>query len=358
MNKKTIFIISVILICVAIILYRTRLIQKDKSGTSRTENVVVENIDKLAAKSGSLTQVETEQNEKTKATPHPDSIPAMAEKEFRGDDLKLGKVLAENEFYTRYYITYTSEGLSISGIMNIPKSDEPFPIIITNHGYIDPVVYKNGQGLKREQDYLASKGYVVIHSDYRNHAESDFDPGNEVRPRSGYVEDIMNLLSAVQKSDYEFLDKDNIGMLGHSMGGGVTINVMTIAPKEVKAYVLLAPINADYKKNFDRWVVKEWPDVAREVFDTYGSFEENPEFWKSVSAINYLSNVNAPVQLHQGTADKDVPVQWSRDLAKALEKENKDIAYYEYPAIGHLFLNNFQTVMNHTIELFDEKLKQ
>ena len=288
---------------------------------------------------------------------HKDSIPAMREKEFQGDGLQTGKVLDTNNDYVRYYITYNSEGLEISGIMNVPKGEGIFPILILNHGYIDPAVYTNGRGLKREQDFLAKRGYVVVHSDYRNLSDSDFDPGNDVRPRSGYVEDIMNLISAVQKSELAFLDKENIGMLGHSMGGGISINVMTINPESVKAYVLLAPINAQYSENFYRWVDKEWPDLAQEVFDAYGSFEENPDYWEGVSAANFLGDVGDPVQLHQGTADVDGPVQWSQDLNKTLMKERKEVTYYEYPGDGHSFLNNFPIVMKRTVEFFDEKLK-
>ena len=288
---------------------------------------------------------------------HPDSIPAMREKEFQGDDLELGQVLAENESYTRHYITYISEGLKISGIMNVPKGAGPFPVLLLNHGFIEPSVYTNGRGLKREQDHLARQGYVIIHSDYRNHADSDFDPENDVRPRSGYVEDILNLISAVQKSELEFLDKERMGMLGHSMGGGIAINVMAINPEPIKAYVLLAPINAEYKKNFERWVAPEWPELAREVLDTYGTFEENPEFWKSVSAINYLGDVDDPVQLHQGTADPDVPLEWSQDLAGNLEDAEKDITYHEYFGDGHSFLKNFSTVIGRATSFFDEHLK-
>jgi dipeptidyl aminopeptidase/acylaminoacyl peptidase len=288
---------------------------------------------------------------------HPDTIPAMMEKDFQGDDLKVVKVLDENDAYTRNYITYTSEGFLISGIMNVPKGEGTFPVLILNHGYIDPAVYRNGQGLKREQDFLAKVGYVVIHSDYRNHAESDFDSENEVRPRSGYVEDIMNLLSAVQKSEYGFLDKKNVGMLGHSMGGGITINVMTIAPENVKAYVLMAPINSNYKENFERWVAPEWPDLANQVFEKYGNFEQNPEFWKGVSAVNYLDNVKAPVMLHQGTDDPDVPVGGSRELAEALKKAAKETIYFEYPDEGHLFLNTFDAMITRSVDFFDEKLK-
>lgn len=307
-------------------------------------------------------QIEKEPSEfpakETEKVPHPDSIPAMAQKEFFGDDLRLENILAENEFYTRYHITYQSEGFKISGIMNIPKGKGPFPILILNHGYIDPKVYTNGQGLKREQDFFARNGYVVLHSDYRNHAQSDFDPKNEVRPRSGYVEDVLNAVSAVQKSNLDFIDKKNVGMLGHSMGGGITENVMVVKPDIAKAFVLLAPIHADYEKNFDRWVKTEWPETAQEFYSTYGTKEENPEFWRDISAINFISNVNSPVMLHQGTADQEFPYTWSHDLVEAFQENGKEIIYHEYPGEGHIFYDAQNTVMKRSLDFFDNILKK
>lgn len=289
-----------------------------------------------------------------------DSIPVMSEKEFQGSDLKLVKVLDKNEFYARYSITYESEGFTISGIMNAPIGKGPFPILFLNHGFIDPRYYTNGQGLKREQDFFARNGYVVLHSDYRNHAKSDSDPENDVRPRSGYVEDVLNAISAVKKSDFDFFDKENIGMLGHSMGGGITINIMVTKPEIAKAFVLLAPINANYKENFDRWVVpdEEFSGVAEKFYQQYGTIEENPEFWKSISAINYFDKIKSPIMLHQGIVDDQVPVQWSRDLAQNLKAKGKDISYYEYPNENHVFISAQPLVMQRTLEFFDKILKK
>ena len=301
----------------------------------------------------------TKQNEDAeKPAFHPDTIPALAQKEFQGDGLEMGEVLEENGFYTRYHVTYLSEGFKISGIMNVPKGDGPFPILVLNHGYIDPKIYTNGQGLKREQDFFARKGYVVLHSDYRNHAQSDFDPNNEVRPRSGYVEDVLNAVSALKNSDLDFLDKNNIGMLGHSMGGGITLNVMVTKPDLIKAFVLLAPIHADYEKNFDRWVKTQWPETAQEFYDTYGTKEENPDFWRDISAINFISNVKAPVMLHQGTADREFPYTWAHDLTDAFQKNGKKITYHEYPGEGHIFFNTQETVMRRSLDFFDDALKK
>lgn len=314
--------------------------------SSRTENIF----------DGEMQKQAQTQQEQVPAQ-HPDSIPAMSEKAYQGSDLKLEKILAENESYTRYSITYKSEGLKISGIMNVPKGNGPFPILVLNHGFIEPKNYSNGQGLKREQDYFARNGYVVVHSDYRNYGYSDFDPGNDIRPRSGYVEDVINAIEALKKSNLPYLDKENIGMLGHSMGGGIALNVMVTKPDIAKAYVLLAPINSDYKKNFDRWVLSDWPQVAQQFYDQYGSYEENPELWKSISARYYLDKVSEPVMIHQGILDEDVPVQWSRELNEMLKEKGKDVTYYEYPQEGHTFIDAQPLVMQRTLEFFDAQLK-
>src|SRR3989344_1177212 len=131
---------------------------------------------------------------------HPVSLPYLMQKQFDGRDLTLGRILDDNSAYTRYFITYRSGELTISGIMNVPKGSPAggFPVLILNHGHIDTAVYTNGRGLKREQDYLARRGYVVIHPDYRNHAQSDKDPEADVNFRLGYVEDVINAVYAMK----------------------------------------------------------------------------------------------------------------------------------------------------------------
>ena len=132
----------------------------------------------------------------TSDPPHPVSLPALMASDFDGGDLRLGPVLDRNSAYTRYAVTYASGELTISGIMNVPDGDGPFPVLVLAHGYIDPDVYTTGRGLAREQDYLARAGYIVLHTDYRNHAGSDVDPDNDLRLRLGYAEDVINAVLA------------------------------------------------------------------------------------------------------------------------------------------------------------------
>ncbi len=287
---------------------------------------------------------------------HAVSLPALMEKEFDGRDLKLGQVLAQNEVYTRYYISYKSGALTISGIMNIPKGDGPFPVLILNHGYIDPAIYTNGRGLKREQDYLARQGFAVLHPDYRNHAQSDKDPMADVNFRLGYVEDVINAVYAIKNSSLANLDTNNIGMLGHSMGGGVTINILVTQPELIKAAVLFAPVSADNRDNFERWT-KIRPEVAAKVIESYGTSETNPEFWNNISARSFIENISAPILLHHGTADKDVPLEWSKRLATELSAKNKSIDYKEYKGQPHEFTSVWPEVMKSTTDFFTTHLK-
>ena len=80
--------------------------------------------------------------------PHPISVQALINKKYDGRNLKLGRLLADHGAYKRYIITYRGDGLTISGVMNVPDGKGPFPVLVLNHGYIDPDTYSPGQGMR------------------------------------------------------------------------------------------------------------------------------------------------------------------------------------------------------------------
>lgn len=287
---------------------------------------------------------------------HPVSLPAYAAKEYDGRELKLGQILAQNEVYTRYFITYKSGDLTISGIMNLPHGNGPFPVLILNHGYIDPAVYTNGRGLKREQDYLARRGYAVLHPDYRNHAFSDKDPDADIKFRLGYLEDVINAVYAVKNSSLVELDKDKIGMLGHSMGGGIGLNVLVTRPDLIKAAVLFAPVSIDWRDNFEKWNDHR-AELTQKLTATYGSPEANIEFWNNISAINFLDKIQSPILIHHGDRDESVPIEWSDKLVNKLKENQKEVTYYTYTGEPHEFAFAWPLVMQRTAEFFDVYLK-
>jgi dipeptidyl aminopeptidase/acylaminoacyl peptidase len=288
----------------------------------------------------------------------PVSLPALMNKEFNGSDLKLGRVLEENTSYARHFITYTSGDLTISGILNIPKGAVPeggWPVLFLNHGHIDTSVYTNGRGLRREQDYLARQGFAILHSDYRDHAQSDKDTETEKNVRLGYIEDVINAVYAVKNSDMPNLSKERFGMLGHSMGGGISQAVLVVKPDLVDAVVLYAPVSSNIIDSYNRWTARSSANVKK-ITEAHGSPEENPEFWKNMSPATFFNKVTAPVLIFHGTNDDSCEIDWSRETRDLLTREGKKVELVEYTGEQHEFGPSHVDFMQRSTKFFKENL--
>ncbi len=209
--------------------------------------------------------------------PHFVSIPGLVAREHRGSGLRLGTVRLRTDAYTQYAVTYEANGLTISGLMNVPAGKGPFPALVLAHGYIDPDVYTTGRGLAREQDLLARNGYVVLHTDHRNHVGSDDDPDNDVDLRLGYTEDVIAAARAAFVGPPE-IDGDRIGLLGRSMGGVVVYDTLVVAPGLVDAAVVYAPVSSRPDENLDHFQRRDGDPVVARIEAEHGSPRENPVF--------------------------------------------------------------------------------
>lgn len=290
--------------------------------------------------------------------PHPISVQALINKKYDGRDLKVGRLLADNGSYKRYIITYRGDGLTISGVMNVPDGKGPFPVLVLNHGYIDPDTYFPGQGMRREQDYLARQGYVVLHTDYRGHASSDNDKNVDYELRLPYAVDTINAVKAVKSSKLRYLDKDRVGWLGRSMGGGVTLTALVAQPGLVDAAVIYASVSsmaADNWKQFYR-PSEDRGRTNRRMAQTYGLPDESPEFWRGASSRPYFDRVTEPLLVHHGIQDDTCPIRWSEATVKALKAEGKDVTFVRYRGEGHTFERQWQRSIQRTVEFFDKHL--
>ncbi|MDQ0597282.1 dipeptidyl aminopeptidase/acylaminoacyl peptidase [Streptomyces canus] len=288
---------------------------------------------------------------------NPVSLPALMQKEHRGSGLRLGTVLARTDAYTGYRVTYESNGLTISGLMNIPRGKGPFPALVLAHGYIDPAVYTTGRGLAREQDLLARNGYVVLHTDYRNHAASDDDPDSDIDLRLGYTEDVIGAALALRDSGRPEIDGDRLGLLGRSMGGGVVYNTLVVAPGLFDAAVAFAPVSSRPDENIDHFQRSEGDPLVAEIDAKYGTPEENPVFWREVSPRTYVDRVTEPLLIHHGTADDTCPIVWSEQMAAALSAAGKRVELRKYQGEGHTFSPRWTASMDATMDFFSRHLR-
>ncbi len=129
------------------------------------------------------------------------------------------------------------DGIILRGVVNTPDNFDPtikYPTVIMYHGFGGD---RNGSTWMRGQNakYLTDRGYVVIRFDFSGTNESDGDFYDMTVSREEE--------EAIMIYDYtklrEYVDKDRIYLLGHSLGGVLST---LIAPRvNPKAMVLLAP---------------------------------------------------------------------------------------------------------------------
>ena len=287
----------------------------------------------------------------------------MRARDYTGSDIVIEKVLDPGINYKRYYVSYLSEGLKTYALMTVPNGNKPstgWPVIIFNHGYIAPTVYKTTERYIAYVDLIARSGYIVFRSDYRGHDRSEgIARGAYSNP--DYTIDVLNAVASMKK--YSDADPTRIGMWGHSLVGYITLRAMVIS-KDIKAGVIWAGVVASYPDLLYKWHRGSGvsPDSAtgswRTTFvDQYGSPENNPTFWNSISANSYLSDISGPLQLHHGTADEDVPLAFSESLFTQMLAVGKYVELYKYDGDNHNIANNFNTAMQRTIEFFDRYVK-
>jgi len=149
------------------------------------------------------------------------------------------------------------------------------------------------------------------------------------------------------------------------MGGYIALRAMVVST-DIKAAVMWAGVVGSYPDLLYKW--RRGPEASpdstprpgswRSAFvDQYGSPEENPAFWNSISANSYLSDISGPLQLHHGTADEDVPLEFSESLFSQMLAAGKYVELYKYDGDNHNISKSFSTAMQRTIEFFDRYVK-
>lgn len=298
--------------------------------------------------------------------PDPLSIESLRTGSYPGSDIVIEQTLDPGSNYTRFIASYKSEQLKIYALLTVPDGETPksgWPVIIFNHGYIPPAEYQITERYVAYTDAFSRNGYIVFKSDYRGHGNSE-GLASGGYGSNAYTIDILNAIASIKK--YPGVDQNRIGMWGHSMGGFITLRSMIVS-KDIKAGAIWAGVVASYPDLLNNWRRRSntppagIPTGARrwreQLVDKYGSPEENPTFWSSISANSFLTDLSGPIQLHHGTADASVPIKFSEILHQQIKDVNKESDLNTYIDDDHNLTNNFNLAMKRSLEFFDKYVK-
>jgi pimeloyl-ACP methyl ester carboxylesterase len=151
-----------------------------------------------------------------------------------------------------------AKGNTMSGLLYVPANATPqipAPGILAVHGYINSRETQDGFAIE-----FARRGYVVLALDQTGHGYSDppaFAGGFGGPDGLAYLRSL------------EFVDKNNIGLEGHSMGGWTVLAAATASPNDYKSMVLEGSSTG---KPFAAEGTPSWPRNVALVFAQYEEF--------------------------------------------------------------------------------------
>jgi uncharacterized protein len=281
------------------------------------------------------------------------SVPGLVAERHRGGGLRIGAVRERTAAFTSYDVTFRStttsargtRSLRISGVLNVPRGPGPFPAVVLAHGYVEPSVYVRGQGMTRERGYLADHGFVALHVDYRNHAESGDDPRAEPAVRLGYSADVINAVQALRRSSDVPVAPERVALFGRSMGGGVVLKALIARPGLVQAGVAWASVSSLERQNYRRFSAD----------DPGPRPPQTRRFWRGVSSRPFLERITEPVLLVHGRFDETCPPAWAGATQRAMDRAGADswLVWYDD---GHAFGPAFTAAMARTVAFLRARL--
>ncbi|HEX7925932.1 MAG TPA: alpha/beta fold hydrolase [Bradyrhizobium sp.] len=151
-----------------------------------------------------------------------------------------------------------AKGNTMSALLYVPPNATPqipAPGILAVHGYINSRETQDGFAIE-----FARRGYVVLALDQTGHGYSD--PPSFANGFGG--PDGLAYLRSLP-----FVDKDNIGLEGHSMGGWTVLAAATAMPNDYKSMVLEGSSTG---KPFAAEGTASWPRNTALVFAQYEEF--------------------------------------------------------------------------------------
>lgn len=326
----------------------------------------------------------------------PISIQHLSQREFHSS-LKVTRKLGDFTGYSSYAVEFTSDGLRLSAVMNVPGAAPPtggYPVVIMNHGNANNrwstfrKYYSTDQESEEYRNFsmvplitrYAKEGFVVLLPDYRGHGYSETNGtisghwqldryGNKMVDRQGehiprifdndglrfggwlysthYTIDILNLIEALQSFDSPpaglVIDCDNLFLWGRSLGGDVTARAMTVSDK-VTAASLWVPATTSLWDQAHHYQYDS--PCCADGFSLEALFVELKKYnavhgsnlkARDLNPGNFIEQVQNPVLIQVSIDDTGVRSAWGIEYHYELQEFGVQSELHIYPGKAHVF---------------------
>jgi dipeptidyl aminopeptidase/acylaminoacyl peptidase len=246
--------------------------------------------------------------------------------------------MSQNDISLPELITYPPlDGQRAHAVLYLPKNSRYAapeggrpPLLVLAHG--GPTARSNGS-LSFIIQFWTSAGFVVIDVNYRGSTGYGRRYRDALRSRGGIInaEDVADAVRYLVKQGT--VDGSKVAVRGGSAGGYMVQRVMTRYPD-------LFGVGASYYGigNLITLVEQTHKFESRYIDTLVGTkLPEGEKEYAERSPINHLDDLKAPMIIFQGSEDKIVTPDNSREVAQTLQKRGIDHDYVEYEGESHGF---------------------
>ncbi len=297
------------------------------------------------------------------------SFENLSTHQFQATGIELGDVISETKtsrsqlFHFSFAPSPTDTTLKkVTGVVNTPKADGTYPVLVMLRGYAPLSSYRSGVGTQPSASVFVENGYITIAPDFLGYGGSDMRTDDPYEARFQSYTTVLSLLASLENMNSGLdasysgkirADTSRTGLWGHSNGGHIALATLAIT-KAAYPTVLWAPVSKPFPYSILAYSDEdadggkaERKDLAR--FESFYDVELfNP--------AKYYDRIAAPLQIHQGMNDPEVPFWWSDELATFLRKEKKAVEYERYPGADHNLRPAWNEAVNKSVDFYADKL--
>ncbi|PJE69284.1 hypothetical protein COU96_00570, partial [Candidatus Shapirobacteria bacterium CG10_big_fil_rev_8_21_14_0_10_38_14] len=283
------------------------------------------------------------------------SFEALRERGYLGSEIKLEKVIKQEEEYTSWLFSYLADGKKITGMANVPlrlrSGQAKFPVVLMMRGYADDEAYFTGLGTRKAAGVFAENGFITLAPDFLGFGGSDSSSKDILEARFNRPVEVLHLLASIKGLPQA--NSDKIAIWAHSNGGQIALSVLEISQKPIPT-TLWAPVTRGFPESILAYM-GEMDDQGKKVKREVDKFVRTYDA-KEYSIDNYFADINAHLQLHQGLFDPLVAEEWSADFVSQMNSLGKKISYFTYPRSDHNLKQDWNLVVEQDIKFFQKEL--
>ncbi len=226
------------------------------------------------------------------------------------------------------------DGTPIHGYLTLPAGYQPknLPLVVLPHG--GPWVRDNW-GFDPIVQLIASRGYAVLQMNYRGSKGygSLFEILGKNAVGRALQDDIEDATRWAIKA--KLADPQRIAIAGASYGGYSALFALGKSPGLYRCGISLNGVT-DWEKIFDRAGKDRDMAAARSLWvERMGDPEEDADFFRAISPVNFAAAIDVPVLLVQGRQDRTVPPRQARAMFDALKAAGNEPAMLWLKNTGH-----------------------